>query len=82
MRRPVRLTIDHLVLDGVAPEDRAALMRALETSLASELQAMSFGDSRQVDQLSVTSKAMTDRPADLGRGAGRAIAAKLRGPAS
>ena len=77
MRRPVTLRIDRLVLDGVPPGDRRAVVRALQAALQSRLAGLDPGASRRVDRLAAGPIADTSSAAGLGRAAAGAVAQAL-----
>ena len=76
---PIRVTIDRLVLHGVAHADAAAVERALTAELRARLSAMGPdlpADSAEI-QLSIPP---TSGAAELGRSAGAGIANSLSAP--
>lgn len=80
--RPIRVTIDRLVLHGVAHGDAAAVERALTAALQSAAlgaEADPFPHGGVLSDLNLTAAGSSD-PAELGRSAGAALGARLFPP--
>jgi hypothetical protein len=76
-RRPVRVHIDRLVLDGVSPGDRAAFTRAFERELARRLTQVEVDPARTGDAKLAT--APQGDPSSAARAAAAALATRLGG---
>jgi hypothetical protein len=81
MNRPVKLRIERLVLEGVAPRDRGAFVGAFEAALA---RVLASGDlplgGNPMTSLSVTTSAPADA-ASAGHAAAVAVARAIGGAA-
>lgn len=75
---PVRVTIDRLVLHGVAPGDAAAVQRALAAELEAALAGGGPADAVPREHLRLDVATPAD-PRALGASAGRALGAALAG---
>lgn len=79
---PIRVTIDRLVLHGVAPADAAAVQRALAAALRSAALGATgdrFPNGGDLSDLELNVAGSSD-PAELGRSAGAGLGARLFGP--
>jgi hypothetical protein len=77
--RPIRVTIDRLVLHGIAEGDAAALERAFRAEIESRLSAGTL-DLSAPDGPMRLSMQSAGIPSDLGRRAGVALAQALAPP--
>jgi hypothetical protein len=78
MRPPVRVRIDRLVLEGVPPAQRPALVRALQQELARRLQGQDLAGAGLPPRTSLTLPAAGDG-ASAGAAAAQALAKSLGG---
>ena len=76
-RPPLRLHIDRLVIDGVAPRDRTAFTRAFQQEIARRLTRVTV-DTRQQSSAKLTTTAPGDTEG-AARAAAAALAARLGG---
>ena len=80
--RRITVTVDRLVLHGVDPGARAAVARALESSLAAALAGSGLPGASDATTAALTASipgTAHGGPAALGRAAGKAVHAALAG---